>query len=116
MSLLDSEMTQCIIMDKKTLPDGLGGVVTEWKEGALIDAAITLDTSMEARIGAAQGVKNLYTVVTKKSVVLRKPDVIKRKADGKTFRITSDGDDKKTPNSSKLNMRVVTAEEWVIPK
>ena len=38
-------------------------------------------------------------------------DIFKRKSDGKIFRVTSDGDDKYTPDSAILNMRQVTAEE-----
>jgi hypothetical protein len=39
-------------------------------------------------------------------------DIFRRVEDGKIFRVTSDGDDKKTPESATLNMREVTAEEW----
>jgi hypothetical protein len=42
-------------------------------------------------------------------------DVIMRIADGKIFRITSDGDDNKTPKSATLDMRQVSAEEWSLP-
>ena len=57
----------------------------------------------------------MYTVTTPKSVVLQYHDVIKRDRDGKVLRITSDGDDKYTPASAGLNMRQVSAEEFVIP-
>ena len=115
MSLLSEQMEKCVIVDKTTVPDGYGGVKTNWVDGAEIQAAISFDTSMESRIGDAQGVTSRYTIVTQKSVVLRYHDVIKRTRDDKVFRITSDGDDKFTPNSASLNMRVVTAEEWEIP-
>ena len=36
---------------------------------------------------------------------------MRRESDGKLFRITSDGTDKKTPGATALDMRVVTAEE-----
>jgi hypothetical protein len=39
--------------------------------------------------------------------------VFRRESDGKIFRVTSDGDDKKTPPSAGLDMRQVTAEEFV---
>jgi threonine dehydrogenase-like Zn-dependent dehydrogenase len=63
----------------------------------------------------AEGVKNVYTVTTKKSAMLDFHDVIMRIADGKIFRITSDGDDNKTPKSATLDMRQVSAEEWSLP-
>ena len=111
MSLLDESMETCNIMDKTTIPDGYGGFTYDWKEGAPIQAAIVYDSSMEARIGDAQGVTSLYTITTRKNINLQYYDIIKRKKDGKIFRITSDGDDNHTPTSASLNMRQVTAEE-----
>lgn len=115
MSLLEEAMENCTILDKTTAPDGYGGVITTWKDGAPFDAAIVFDTSMEARIGEHQGVTNLYTVTTKKNINLQYHEVFKREKDGKVFRVTSDGDDKTTPQSANLNMRQVSAEEWEIP-
>ena len=115
MSLIKDVMTECIILDRTTVSDGLGGYIQEWKEGATIDCAIVLDTSMTARLAASQGVENLYTITTNKNVNLEFHTVIKRLSDNKIFRITSDGDDKVTPPSASLNMRQVTAEEWRLP-
>ena len=115
MSLLDDMMEQFHIMDKVTSDDGYGGVTTEWKEGATFQGVATFDTSMQARAAEKQGVTSMYTVTTSKSVVLQYHDVIKRDRDGKVLRVTSDGDDKYTPASAGLNMRQVSAEEFVIP-
>jgi hypothetical protein len=112
MSLLLEAMENCIMMDKTTVSDGRGGFETSWKDGAEFDAAIVYDSSMQARIGEAAGVKNLYTITTAKNVNLQYHDVFRRMGDGKIFRVTSDGDDKKTPASASLNMRQVTAEEF----
>jgi len=114
MSLLEEAMENCVMIDKTTQPDGYGGVITTWTEGAEFIAAIVFDTSMEARIGEQQGVTNLYTVTTKKNMNLQYHDVFKRLSDDKIFRVTSDGDDKRTPNSASLNMRQVTAEEFIL--
>lgn len=114
MSLLDEAMTACNMMDKQTVADGYGGFDTTWSLGAEFKAAIVLDTSMEARIGEKQGVTALYTITTTKALNLQYHDVFKRQSDGKLFRVTSDGDDKHTPNSAGLNMRQVTAEEWIL--
>lgn len=111
MSLLDESMEQFVIMDKTTVPDGYGGYKTEWKEGAPISAAAVLDTSMEARMADKQGVTALYTITTRKIVNLQYHDIIRRTRDGKLFRVKSDGDDKATPNSARLDMRQVAAEE-----
>lgn len=115
MSLLDEAMDRCQFLDKTRVPDGYGGVKTTWIEGAEFSAAITFDTSIEARAADAQGVTSRYTVTTRKDLTLEYHDVFQRLRDGKVFRVTSDGDDKFTPASASLNMRQVTAEEWEIP-
>lgn len=112
MSLIDSAYENCIMMDKTTVPDNRGGFVPAYVDGAPFDAAITLDTSTAARVADAQGVKNLYTVVTPRNINLQFHDVFKRVRDNKIFRVTSDGDDKSTPQSASLDMRVVSAEEY----
>lgn len=116
MSLLDEAKEICVILDKKRTPDGEGGFITDWTEGAEFKAAIAFNTSIEARIAEKQGVTSLYTVTISKNAMLEYHDVFKRKKDGKIFRVTSDGDDSFTPNSATLDMRQVTAEEYVLPQ
>lgn len=115
MSLLDSAMEKFLFINKAREPDGEGGYTTVWTEGAEFSANARFDTSMQARIGEAQGVTSLYTITTRKAVTLEYHDVVKRASDNKIFRVTSDGDDVKTPESAGLNMRQVTAEEWRLP-
>lgn len=112
MSLLNEAMEPCVMIDRITTPDGYGGFKPRWVDGAGFSAAIVLDSSMQARIAAVQGVTGLYTITTGKQINLQYHDVFRRVSDGKIFRVTSDGDDKKTPQSASLNMRQVTAEEW----
>lgn len=114
MSLISEALEKCVMLDKKTVPDGYGGYMTEWNDGVIFDAAIVLDTSMEARVGEKAGVTSLYTITTNKKMNLQYHDILRRVRDGKIFRVTSDGDDKYTPDSSTLDMRQVTAEEWVL--
>ena len=113
MSLLSEAMEPCVMLHKITSEDDLGSETTRWVTGATFNAAIVFDTSIDAREAQAAGVKSLYTVTTRKSKVLQFHDVFRRLSDGKVFRCTSDGDDKYTPNSATLNMRQVTAEEFV---
>ena len=47
---------------------------------------------------------------------LQARDIFKRLEDNKIFRVTSDGDDNKTPAGARLNMRQVTAEEYTLPR
>lgn len=112
MSLLDNAFETFNFIDKLRRPDGEGGYVTTYSEGAEFKANARLDTSMQAKIAENQGVTSLYTITTRKSIVLEYHDIIKRKKDGKVFRITSDGEDNKTPDSASLDMRQVAAEEW----
>lgn len=115
MSLLTEAMEECVMIDRTTAPDGYGGIISSWTDGAVFQAAIVLDSSMQARVAAVQGVTALYTVTTKKTLNLQYHDVFRRVSDGKIFRVTSDGDDRKTPGSAALNMRQVSAEEWRLP-
>lgn len=115
MSLFESALETFNMMDKTTSPDGYGGFISTWTEGAEFQAVATYDTSMEARVAGIQGVTSLYTITTTKAVTLEYHDVVKRASDGKIFRVTSDSKDKKTPPTAGLNMRQVTAEEFVLP-
>lgn len=115
MSLLDNEMTACVMLDKTTSTDGYGGYISTWTEGAEFKSAIVLNNSIQARVAEQQGVTALYTVTTVKALNLQYHDVFKRLEDGKIFRVTSDGDDLRTPKGAGLNMRQVSAEEWSLP-
>lgn len=114
MSLLTEAMDNCILLNKQTTADGYGGYITIYVDGVEFLAAVAFDTSIEARTADKQGVTSLYTVTTSRAITLEYHDVFRRKKDGKIFRVTSDGDDKYTPQSATLDMRVVTAEEWSI--
>ena len=112
MSLLQRAMTDVVAMEKARVSDGEGGFIVDWVDGAVFKAAITFDTSMQSRIGEKQGVSSRYTITTSKNAKLEYHDVIRRLNDGKVFRITSDGDDKQTPDSASFQFLQVTAEEW----
>lgn len=115
MSLLDEYMENCVMIDKTSVSDGRGGFDYAFVEGAEFQAAITLDNSIQAKIAEQQGVTGIYSVTTQKSINLQYHDIFRRSSDGKVFRVTSDGDDKKTPVSATLNMRQVSAEEYTLP-
>lgn len=115
MSLLDEAYEDFTIINKTIVDDGYGGMGTVWTEGATIKGAIVFDASVQMRIAQAMGVTTSYTLTVKKSILLDYHTVIRRNRDGKIFRLTSDSDDKKTPESASLDMRQYTAEEWEIP-
>lgn len=113
-SLLSDAMEKCVMLHKATKDDPYGGdEIISWETGASFDAAFDFATSIEARTAEAQGVSSLYTVTTRRSKTLEYHEVFKRLRDGKIFRVTSDGDDKFTPRAAGLDMRQVTAEEFL---
>lgn len=114
MSLLTEAMEECTLLYAITVDDGYGGHERQWVEGATFKAAIVFDTSIEARMADKQGVSSLYTVTVSKDFMLEYHNIFRRERDGKYFRVTSDGDDKYTPQSATLDMRQVTAEEFVL--
>lgn len=114
MSLIDDFTTACTMLDRTSESDGEGGRVTRWVDGAEFEAAITLDSSTEARVASREGVTDLYTVTTSKAFPLSFHDVFRREADGQVFRVTSEGRDMRTPSSATLDMTQVSAEKWVL--
>lgn len=114
MALFEDFKTECVLMEKTRTPDGEGGSITEWVEGTPFMAAVVFNNSLEARVAEKQGVTNLYTVTTDKNTSLEYHDVFKRVSDGKIFRVTSDGDDAKTPDVATFAFSQVSAEEWVL--
>jgi len=111
--LLSEAMESCVMLNKSVIDDDYGGEKTVWTEGASFQAAFEFNASIQAKIAQAQGATDMYTVTTRRIKTLEYHDVFKRLSDGKIFRVTSDGQDKKTPRSAGLDMRVVTAEEFV---
>ena len=115
MSLLNEAMKDCQRIYVIKIDDGYGGEKTQIIKGAHIQCAIVLNNSIEAQIAQKQGIKAFYTITTSKDLNLQYHDVIKRLDDGAIFRVTSDGDDYKTPDSAGLDMRQVNAEKWELP-
>lgn len=115
MSLLDDAKVACVFLEKRSVPDGSGGFYTSWAEGAKFMASINLSTTIETRVAEKQGLTSIYTVYTGLNAILQYHDVFCRLYDGKIFRVTSDGEDKKAPSGSMINTSVVTAEEWRLP-
>lgn len=110
MSLLSDSMEDFRYIDKTTKDDGYGGIETVWQDGARFSAAAVVDSSLEARRAAKEGVTSLYTITTSKAVTLMYGEIVRRESDGQLFRITSNGTDNKTPRTAALDMRNVNAE------
>lgn len=112
MSLLEEAYEDFTIINKAIVDDGYGGTTTAWTDGAGIKGAIVFDGSTQMKIAQAMGVTGTYTLTVKKNIELDYHTVLRRERDKKIFRLTSNSDDKKTPESAALNMRQYSAEEW----
>lgn len=114
MSLVQNAMEKCVLLDKRKSSDGRGGFITTWEDGAEFMAAFAYDTSLTTQIANASTSIDKYRITTGRTVVLDFHDVFKRILNGKTYRITRDAEDDKTPLSAGLNYRGYLAEEYVL--
>ena len=114
MSLLDDFARTCVLMEKKRVPDGAGGYIVEWTEGAEFTNYQAMDTSMEARRAEKEGVTSLYSALVDKAVPIEYNDVFKDKSTAETYRVTSNPKDKRAPRSSTLPLKYFTAERWAL--
>lgn len=113
--LFEEVFEECTLLDKKSVPDGLGGYTKKWMDGAQFVAAINKDNSLQARVAEKQGVTEVYTVTTYKGTELDFHDVFRRASDGLTYRVTSNIKDSETPPRATFQIAQVTAERWDLP-
>jgi len=99
-----------IFMDDVSVPDGLGGVIHELREGAPFRAGISTISTNEAKIAYQAGTKTIYTITTTLRVELEYRDLVKRLKDNRIYKATSDAVDNTTPDVAQMQYRDVTAE------
>lgn len=114
MSLLENAYEDFTVINKSIVDDGYGGTTTVWTDGVTIKGVMVFDNSTQMKVAQAMGVTSAYTLTVKKNVELDYHTVLRRESDQKIFRLTSDSDDKKTPEEAALDMRQYSAEEWKI--
>lgn len=102
-------------MEKHRTPDGEGGFITSWTEGADIQLVQKFDSTLEARRAEAEGVTSVYIFLAPKNCSLDYHDVVKRLTDGQTFRITTHANESVTPESASFNLTEIRAERWELP-
>lgn len=112
--LLDAMKDACVMMDKTTVNDGVGGFEPTWVEGATFDAVIRKDSAPEQVVAQQQGVNEMFTVIVERTVPLEYHDVFKRLSDGAIFRLTSNTKDATAPAMSTARIAKATAERWVL--
>ncbi len=112
MSLLDEFASICVLMEKARIPDGSGGWITRWTDGAAFDNYQALDTSMEARRAEQEGVTSVYSALVNRKLPIQYNDAFKDLETGLTYRVTSNPEDKKAPRSASFDLKFFTAERW----
>lgn len=115
MSLLDDFARECVLMEKTRSPDGAGGYITTWTEGAVFTNYQALDTSMEARRAEKEGVTSVYSALVNKDVPIEYNDFFRDKETGETYRVTSEPKDKQAPRSASFALKYFTAEKKALP-
>lgn len=115
MSLLDDFARTCVLMEKKRVPDGAGGYIVEWTEGAEFVNYQALDTSMEARRAEKEGVTSLYSALVRSDFPIEYNDYFKDKTTGITYRVTSNPEEKVAPKSASFSLKYFTAERKELP-
>ena len=116
MSLLENAYEDFTILNKAIVDDGYGGLIPTWSDGATIKGVMVFDSSTQMKVAQAMGVTSSYTFTVRKSIELDYHTVVRRESDKKIFRLTSNSDDKKTPQEAGLDMRQYSAEEWSLPQ
>lgn len=115
MTLIESMMEPCVMMDKVSTADGMGGFAYTWVEGAEFSATIIKQSSPEVMAAEMNGANEQFTIVVFGNVTLEYHDVIKRLSDGATFRVLGYTRDTKPPKESTYQYAKVSAERWEIP-
>lgn len=115
MSLLSDAYEPFYIIEKKFVPDGAGGLVPIWTQGAEFQATANFPNSSLSDIAEKLTEKVTCTVTTSRAITLDFMDVIQRKSDCLILRITSNGNENKTPKGAGLDMRQSKAEIWNPP-
>ena len=113
--MLDDFARPCVLLEKTRTPDGEGGYIVEWTDGAAFTNYQALDTSMEARRAEKEGVTSLYSALVNKNVPVEYNDYFRDTTTGETYRVTSNPEEKQAPKSASFALKYFTAERKVPP-
>ena len=116
MSLLNDFSRPCVLMNKERKPDGAGGYIVEWTEGAEFTSYQSMNTSMEARRAEKEGVTSLYSALVQKDLPIKYGDFFRDNLTGNTYRVTSNPDESRAPESSSFSLKYFTAERKELPE
>ena len=54
--LFEDTFEECTLIDKRSVPDGMGGYTKEWVDGATFRAAVSKDNTLAARVAEKQNI------------------------------------------------------------
>lgn len=115
MSLMDEYTTECTLLEKRRVKDGVGGYRTVWAPGEAFPAAFEYMSAPEILVAEKQGVARTYNVYVDKTLDLDYHEVFRRADNGQVYRVTNPGADRMTPSFSRLNKRLIEVEKWELP-
>lgn len=115
MSLMDAYTTECVLLTLTHVPDPVGGYKRKWADGAHFDAAWEYESAPEITVAEQEGVNRTYRIYVDKTLDLEYHEAFRRVDDGQVYRVTNPGTDRKTPNTSRLNKRLIEVEKWALP-
>lgn len=114
-TMLNKYKHPCVLTRFEEASDGRGGQNTEWTEVAEFEGLFDYKSSTQVLIAEKQGFTSVYTIYVPKTLAVQHHDVIRRVSDGLTLRVTHDGTDDMTPDTSAINWKQIKAEKWVMP-
>lgn len=112
--LLDEIRHSCVMLNSGWVDDGYGGQKSGWVEGMEFDAVIIPNNSIQAKVAGADLSTTFYGVKTHRDIILEYHNIFRDKITGMIFRV-NDPEANKTPLSSDIDIRQVSAEEWKLP-
>ena len=115
MALFEQMMVPCVKLTKLMVSDGEGGWNTSWTDSHAFSAAIHRIGESDTINADKPSLDEAFEVTTRKDFSLGFHDVFRRVSDGKTFRVTSDAEDRVTPDAATFAFRRVTAQAWELP-
>lgn len=77
--------TRMVMLTKSVQPDGYGGFVTTYRDGAAFDAGVIRDTSTQMSIAEQSGTNAMYKIAFAPGIQLSIGDHLKRLSDGAMF-------------------------------
>lgn len=112
---MDAYTSECVLLEKRRSPDGYGGYTTSWEDGVHFSPAWDYESAPVISLAEQEGKGRIYKAFIDKTLDLDYHDVFRRIDDGQVFRVINPGVDRHTPDTSRLNRRLIEVEKWEIP-